>query len=114
MNAKFEEMLKSLQQDYLASIPEKIKDVERCVAAADTSAIREAFHKLKGTGKTYGLPEISDLGAAVENICIERPQAAISAATLAVALMREIHKARIAQSAFALESDARMQQLLKL
>lgn len=110
----FDEMLKSLQQDYLASIPAKIADLEQCLANSDTNALREAFHKLKGTGKTYGLPEISDLGAAVEKICIERPHAAISAATLAVALMQEIHRARISQAIFQLETDARMQQLLKL
>lgn len=114
MNPKFEEMLKSLQQDYLNSLPEKIKEVQLCVAAADVNAIREAFHKLKGTGKTYGFPEISDLGSAVEKICIERPHLAVNAATLAVALMEEVHKSRSQRGTFEIGSDARMQQLLKL
>lgn len=110
----FDEMLKALQAEYLASIPNKILEVEKFVSANDHDGVRESFHKLKGTGKTYGLPEISDLGAAVEKICIERPKLATQAAALAVALMREIHKARVARATFDLNGDARMQQLLKL
>lgn len=107
-------MLKSLQADYLASIPAKIKEIEQFIAAANGDALREAFHKLKGTGKTYGLPEISELGAAVERICIDRPASAVPASTLAVGLMNAIHQARMKQTSVDLNADARMQQLLKL
>jgi HPt (histidine-containing phosphotransfer) domain-containing protein len=110
----FDEMLRSLQREYLSSIPEKIKIITAQIGSADTSNLRESFHKLKGTGRTYGLPEVSELGALVESICIEHPVNGLKAGLLAVAVLGDIHQARCEERAHDLHQDARMVELQKL
>ena len=53
--------LGQLIDSYLKSLPEKILVIASQVQAKETGNVRESFHKLKGTGKTYGFPEVSEL-----------------------------------------------------
>lgn len=77
----FEQMMAELRTEYLASFPQKFIDIETHLAARDFSRLREDFHKLKGTGKTYGIPEISTLCAIVENLCLNAVEETASAST---------------------------------
>jgi HPt (histidine-containing phosphotransfer) domain-containing protein len=110
----FEEMIKSLQREYLSGLPEKIALIENLISRQENAAIRDSFHKLKGTGRTYGLPEVSTLGELVEEVCIRRPVNTVNAANLGVAILREIHASRGRQVAFDLQHDPRLQSLQKL
>ncbi|MBX3022146.1 MAG: Hpt domain-containing protein [Bdellovibrionales bacterium] len=110
----FEDLLKSLQKDYLASLPDKVVTIRTQIESASTSELRESFHKLKGTGRTYGLPEVSELAELVEGICISRPTDAVVASTHAVAILHDIHGAYSAGNAFNLHQDARYAQIRKL
>lgn len=103
----FKDMLDNLHREYVASLPDKISNIRRLVAAADNSGLREAFHKLKGTGRTYGLPEVTELAEVVENICKLRPERAVTAAEHASALLSEIHVHRTHERIFTLDSDPR-------
>ena len=110
----FEEMLKSLQREYLASIPEKIQIIEMQIAKQDAANLRESFHKLKGTGRTYGLPEVSELGALVEQICLEHPVNSFKAGTIAIGILRDVHNARSAGTPYDFVRDTRIGDLQKL
>ena len=110
----FDELLKTLHQDYLASLPKKISLIESQITAGAVTDLRESFHKLKGTGRTYGMPEISDLAALVEAVCLQFPERAVTAAGLALDMMREIHAARRAGQEHKLEKDTRMDAVRKL
>jgi HPt (histidine-containing phosphotransfer) domain-containing protein len=90
----FEQMMQQLKADYIAGLPEKIREIESRLEARHVEALREDFHKLKGTGKTYGLPEISQLAEAVEKICIHRPAGAVEAARDGVQLLKQIYEER--------------------
>lgn len=131
MSADLNELLKSLQRDYLAELPAKIARIEAVLSppsGADPSALtdlRVAFHKLKGTGQTYGLPEVSELSACAEELCeraleqatehAELPvAAALEACRLAAALLRAIAEVRAAGTAFTLSTDARWVQMRRL
>lgn len=105
------DMLKELQKDYLQSLPEKIADIRAHIKAGAVSELEMAFHKLKGTGKTYGIPEISELAAAVEHICHDKPAKAGTAASQAVAILSDIHSARKSNGQFQLETDPRFKKL---
>jgi HPt (histidine-containing phosphotransfer) domain-containing protein len=107
-------MIKSLQRDYLASIPEKIKIIEEQIGANDQSNLRESFHKLKGTGKTYGIPEVSELGALVEAICIGHPVNSFVAGKIALGVLRDIHSSYMGSSQYAFSIDTRLLDLQKL
>lgn len=110
----FDEMLKGLQRDYLESLPEKISDIRKHINAGSAETLQDAFHKLKGTGKTYGIPEISVLAAAVEGICHAKPKQAAPAASQALLILQDIHSARNANLAFALDDDPRFKQIRRL
>ncbi|MGE0527192.1 MAG: Hpt domain-containing protein [Bdellovibrionales bacterium] len=110
----FEDLLKSLQAEYLASLPGKVLALQEELENASVVNLREMFHKLKGTGRTYGLPEVSELAKAAESVCLESPHDAIAAAALSIDLLRDIHSARVGQRVLVLDNDPRFDQLLKL
>ncbi len=110
----FDDLLKSLQQDYLASLPGKIQLIEQLIVNQDTDNIRESFHKLKGTGRTYGFPEVSDLAEVVEDICLQKPAAGIEAATKAVPILQSIYQSRRDKTDYSFATDGRVAPLRKL
>ncbi len=100
MTTSFEQMMAELQLEYVNSIPQKIDDINSHIQAKDSASLREDFHKLKGTGKTYGIAEISEFAEVVEKICMNKPGTATQAATLGVNLLRHIHESRLKKIAF--------------
>lgn len=109
-----EELLKNLRKDYLESMPDKISNIKKQISDGSTDDLRDCFHKLKGTGKTYGIPEISELAATVEGICHETPDQAGKAARQAVAILLDITSARKSDNEFKLSSDPRFKALLRV
>lgn len=109
----FEEMLKNLRRDYLESMPDKISNIRKQIDGGATDGLRDSFHKLKGTGKTYGIPEISELAATVESICLSAPDRAEVAARQAVAILLDITSARKSDTEFKLKTDPRFKALLR-
>lgn len=93
----FEDMMKQLRQDYIENLPAKIEEIQTRLDATHIEQLREDFHKLKGTGKTYGFPEISQLAEVVEDICITRPDRAVEAAAEATKVLTSIYRQRQAQ-----------------
>ena len=68
MSDDIQELLRDLQKTYLASIPEKIQAIQILFEANQLKLLKTDFHKLKGTGRTYGLPEVTQIGEAMEQI----------------------------------------------
>lgn len=58
---KLEQILNELKAEYLATLPSKIALLEDLIHQSKWNLVTEELHKLKGTGKTYGLPEVSTL-----------------------------------------------------
>ena len=75
---------------FLANRTADVDKIRAALAAADFEAIRAAAHAMKGSGGGYGFPEISRLGAALEQGARERDAAVIGAlvASLAAYLAR--------------------------
>ena len=110
----FDELLKTLQRDYLTSIPQKIEVIRKQIADKSVNDLRESFHKLKGTGRTYGIPEVSELAAAIEEICIDFPDSAVASAAHALELLTEIHSSRAKEQVFVLADDSRFAEIRKV
>lgn len=110
----FDELLKSLQTDYVAALPNKIAIIKSQIKSGDVKALRESFHKFKGTGRTYGLPEVSELAELVERLCIDEHSGAVTAASHAVALLTDIHKARSTKKEYSLHHDPRFLEIRNL
>lgn len=109
-----EDMLKSLQRDYVAGLPGKIDLIRGQIRAESATGLRECFHKLKGTGRTYGLPEISELAEVVERICSASPKDAVPAAGHAILILQDIFSSRNAEISYNLHSDPRFEQIRRL
>lgn len=76
---------------FLANRAADIGKIRAALARSDFDSVRVAAHGLKGSGGGYGFPEISRLGAAMEEGALGRDAAAIS--TLVASL--EAYLARI-------------------
>ena len=85
------ELLKSLQCEYLADLPERIETIHAHFESQNISALVEDFHKLKGTGKTYGFPKISELGERMEALLVSAPPKGLNAVPEALAELVHIH-----------------------
>lgn len=107
-----EDILAQLQKNYIKNIPEKLKNMKTHIDAKDFKSLREEFHKIKGTGRTHGVPEITDLGAVFEEILIVtefNPQ--INWALDAYDIFKDIYNARSNQQKFNIGQDPRYKNL---
>ncbi len=101
-------MMRELTEEYLQALPKKISDIEAHFLTMDVTVLREDFHKLKGTGRTYGLPEISQVGEIVERLCLESPSKIAEIIPPVLQLLREIYQSRMElQKPLSLEVDQR-------
>jgi HPt (histidine-containing phosphotransfer) domain-containing protein len=110
----FETLMDQLRQEYVTELPAKIENIRTNYNAKATQIIAEDFHKLKGTGKTYGIPEISELAAVMEDICIRRPDAIAQAVPAALTLLENIHSRRSVAEVFDIGLDERFSTLKRL
>lgn len=109
----FEEMMKNLKREYVRDLPSKIATIRQFCEGSNVNQLREEFHKLKGTGKTYGIPEVSELCATLEQICIQQSAHAVEDSKSALEILTSIHKARSQDQAFEVAQDPRFQEIQK-
>lgn len=110
----FEALMEQLRTEYVDDLPSKIKEIESRLKNNEHQVVREDFHKLKGTGKTYGVPEISQLAEVVERICVASPQDIQRAVPDAISLLKEIHSQRVLSQSFDITADQRFARLKRL
>jgi HPt (histidine-containing phosphotransfer) domain-containing protein len=114
-NVRFDEMMKELQQEYLDELPKKISAIRKHFADLNIEVLSEDFHKMKGTGRTYGLPEVSVLGGLIERLCQDQPQSVAEVLPSVIGLLEDIHQARARdKTTWPLETDARFTKILKI
>jgi hypothetical protein len=66
------------------------------------------FHKIKGSGKTYGLPEVSLLGETVEpllDLKSELDDEVKDGVTRGIAILQRIYDTRIQDEEYGIETD---------
>lgn len=107
----FTDLLSQLKAEYVFGLPNKISSIESYLKSQDLIALRTEFHKLKGNGKTYGLPEISELATIVEAHCLEKPESAFDSVDTALSILQKIYTDRTSEKEFPLQSDPDFQLL---
>lgn len=60
------ELMKQMQEKYIADLKTKPDELVKLVAQNEQEILRNFFHKLKGSGSTYGLPQVTDYGRKFE------------------------------------------------
>lgn len=108
-----DELMKSLRAEYLTELPLKIKQIEDLFLEENSTELRDMFHKLKGTGKTYGIPELSTLAEFVEKTLLGKPKEALIYGKVFLKLLREIYQARAKDLEFDIQKDPRFLALIQ-
>jgi HPt (histidine-containing phosphotransfer) domain-containing protein len=62
-------ILEDLKNDYKSQMPSRLAKLESLTQKNDFAGLALEYHKLKGTGKTYGFAEISKISEQLEKIC---------------------------------------------
>jgi HPt (histidine-containing phosphotransfer) domain-containing protein len=60
--------LTHIREEFIRRLPEKISELEDLIDRHDIDAISIFGHKMKGSGSTYGLPELSQIGKRLEQL----------------------------------------------
>lgn len=98
-------LLAELQKEYLDSLPEKIVSITQLIRAGELDLVETEFHKLKGTGRTYGVPEISRVGELGERSCWITDANRDDAISQALNLLSKVHQSRSQGKEFQIEDD---------
>jgi HPt (histidine-containing phosphotransfer) domain-containing protein len=64
------DMMNSLRQSYVASFPQKLAAFSDAVETRQFEVLSRLGHQLKGSGTSYGFPELSQLGQAFEDAAL--------------------------------------------
>jgi HPt (histidine-containing phosphotransfer) domain-containing protein len=75
----YKDMMADLRKDYIASLQERMNLVREALNSLDWPALYTQFHKLKGTGKTYGCPEISYVASPLEALADSKNESHLDA-----------------------------------
>jgi HPt (histidine-containing phosphotransfer) domain-containing protein len=73
-----DEAYRDLQRVYLSELPKALADLRRDIEAFRrgddvTSALKTGFHRLAGSGGSYGFPEISEIARVAEHLVGSSP-----------------------------------------
>jgi HPt (histidine-containing phosphotransfer) domain-containing protein len=95
-----EELMKQLKLEYVASLLEKRAKISELFKNNQLVELETEFHKMKGSGKTYGLAEVSQFGEIFESICMDLPSALSEVMPLALELIDEIYRVQNLNQSF--------------
>lgn len=109
-----EALLADLKKEYLAGLPARMSEIDGYWKSGRPEKLQDEFHKLKGTGKTYGVADLSLIGEIGERICRDRPNQVPHAMPLLLALITAVHHAATHHETFDLPKDPRFSDLQKL
>lgn len=88
---KLSKLLADLKIEYLKEFPNKINRIKKITAQQDWKLIYEEYHKIKGTGKTYGFPEISQICEVLETMAQNKETQKITLFEEAIGLLQEMY-----------------------
>lgn len=101
-----QELMAELQTEYFSSFIEKFQRIEELHKNNDWQGLELEFHKLKGTGTTYGAPEVTAACAQLERLFREQKKHHFnSLVPMALTLLQKIHDKYVSNQPFDLEHD---------
>lgn len=103
----FDNMMNQLRHEYVSTLPEKIQTIRHFLNSGDALGVRGVFHKLKGTGATYGVPELSALGETLEVFVENHPMNLKEAVPDALDILNQVHVSRLKDEPFNIQNDTR-------
>jgi HPt (histidine-containing phosphotransfer) domain-containing protein len=111
---KLSSVLGELKNDYLKKLPQKIDNLKVLAKDQNWEALEDEYHKLKGTGKTYGFPEISVLCEKLELLSQLEAHRSCELFESAHELLERMHQGYLKQEPLKLDQDSVARSLLAL
>lgn len=108
------DVLAELRKTYLEALPARADGIEKLLYDGKYNEVETEFHKLKGTGKTYGLPEVSQVGEVAERLVEHGSTSADESVPAAIKVLRKIATSRAEGLPLDLEKDADFLYLAEL
>lgn len=102
-NEQIQKIMLELRHEYVERLPDKIERLRSLHLENNKTELETEFHKMKGTGKTYGLPEVSALGQVFEFMC-KHSHVSRENLELALSWLKQIFEARQQNQEFGIES----------
>ncbi len=65
---ELDDFMRELREEYMIQFADVLANFEALAAAGDTAGLGAIGHRLKGNGASYGFPEITDIGAQIEDL----------------------------------------------
>ena len=109
-----DDLLAELKKEYLATFPSKIVLIEHLWDIQAIIELETEYHKLKGTGRTYGLPEVSQIGEVMERLCTAELDALRVAVPHSVNILAKIQATRETGEVFDIENDPEFLLIVRL
>lgn len=100
-----DDVLAELKKTYIDALPARADLIEKLHLGKQLADVEVEFHKLKGTGKTYGLPEVSSIGELGEKLSETAGPLADEGIVCAIKSLRNATKARAQGGALDLTAD---------
>jgi HPt (histidine-containing phosphotransfer) domain-containing protein len=70
-----EERMAALRDAFVGGLPSRLDGLRAALAAGDRVTVQLEAHRFAGTGVSFGLPQLSAWGRAVEQLCRTAPAA---------------------------------------
>ena len=100
-----DDVLAELRKTYLEALPARADLIAKLHANSQYAEVKTEFHKLKGTGKTYGLPEVSSIAEIAERLVELGTASADPSIPVALNALRKVTSSRAAGAPLDLTSD---------
>ena len=103
--SNYSDLMEELRTEYLESFEEKYKIIKDFFAKQDWYSLELEYHKLKGTGSTYGAPEVTAVCQKMEYICKHKPGNLEELIHQSIVVLNKIKEKYLAQVPFDLETS---------
>lgn len=107
-------MLAELKEEYISELSHKMDLLKQLKANNSFSELRDNYHKLKGSGKLYGLPEVSELAEIMEYLYSKERPGLTELQILALEVLEKIQIAHQNHEDYPLEQDSAFLKLKSL
>lgn len=99
------ELFVELKQEYLESFDEKIASIKTFWFRRDMKNLKNEFHKIKGTGTTYGVTEATMVADILEELCDNNSRKLGLSIMIAIEMFRHIRHQHENKSTLDLEQQ---------
>ena len=111
---KLSQVLAELKAEYLKGLPGKIEHLRDLTHKHDWHSLSEEYHKLKGTGKTYGFPEVSTFCEKLEFLALKKETQIPGIFLQAIGVLERMLKAFNYDQSYDLQSDPLAKTILEM